>query len=69
MARTPRVRWNRTTPRLLRHTDGDTPATAVHAPPPAEASHEGSAGGGVFFEYDDGNGLWITSGETPSDLG
>lgn len=24
--------------------------------------------GAFVFEYDDGNGLWITSGETPSDL-
>jgi len=22
----------------------------------------------LLFAYDDGNGLWITSGETPSDL-
>jgi len=24
---------------------------------------------GLLFAYDDGNGLWITSGESPFDLG
>lgn len=64
-----RYRFSRAVPRLLRDSLGSLPASAEHRAPPHFASHEGVAGGALSFDYDDGNGLWITSGETPSDQG
>lgn len=37
---------------------------ATHASPPGFTPP-----GGLVYEYDDGNGLWITSYESPFDLG
>lgn len=56
-----------------RDSDGDQPASAEHRLPSRAAlrhhqTHPRADAWGPFqFEYDDGNGLWISARETPSD--
>jgi hypothetical protein len=64
-----RFRLGRTPPRILRNTDGDSYAIEATAPPSLPDDFDPGHGGAVSFEYDDGNGLWITSGESPFDQG
>jgi len=55
--------------------EGLESAAAAHRDPPSPRTHAYSHTRrcnrvrGLLYAYDDGNGLWITSGETPSDLG
>jgi len=64
-----RCRFGRTPPRIFRNTDGDSYAIEANT----TARFPDSPGNGPFHvkqeEYDDGNGLWITLGESPFDQG
>jgi len=64
-----RIRLGRTPTRILRNTDGDSYAIEAHVDPAPSDDFDPEYRRGLSFEYDDGNGLWITSGETPPDLG
>lgn len=46
-------------PRILRNTDGNTPAYAIHSDTPEAPPAQGLPSGVFVMEYDDGNGLWM----------
>lgn len=64
-----RIRLGRTPPRILRNTDGDSYAIEAHETAPPDITPREGPFHVEQREYDDGNGLWITQEETPSDLG
>jgi hypothetical protein len=56
-----RCRFGRTPPRILRNTDGDSYVIEAYQEAHPLDDFDPGYGGPLSCEYDDGNGLWITS--------
>jgi len=57
-----RTRLGRTPTLILRNTVGDSYAIEATADPPSPHEPESGSSGDLSFEYEDGNGMWISSG-------